>query len=569
QDSAQVLTDSVQPPLPEGPWRSPVISIREASTPPGPLPPGMRHTFTRDSVLWSSALTLGDLLGQIPGVYIARGGFLGQPEYLQYGGRGGAALEIYWDGVPMEPLGGDTLFLDPGRIALSYLRRIDVEVLPASLRIYLVSERHEGLDPRSVVCITSGSFSTGAYAGLFQNRWPQGTSIDIAADFAGTDGASGENRSDQTFDIWAKVGWMPSERFGAIYQMRRQRHDRDPVSNNGQIGVPERAGARTDFSFDLFAGSRPNGLGIRADGGAAVSSWSADSGTGLSDQSIRQAHVGLRYMHPRWTAAIHTRVADARTPFSLEAQVGVVPLPGFVLSGMGRWRRHDADRESRSVYGSAGLYRGPVSLVGTVALQKAVQAPVMLDDSAVSTADRSLIGGLNTRRLTGHVGVVHRDAYQPLPYPDLPALPAMSASPATTYLVADAQLRLSSVVTVSGWYSDPLSDSLASLQPPKHGRAEITLRSKYWRTFRSGAFDLKVRWAMESWSTGIAGLDAVGAPVELPGATFFEAHVEFQVVGFTAYWNLRNARLTDAVYVPGLDYPKNAQTFGVTWEFRN
>ena len=42
-----------------------------------------------------------------------------------------------------------------------------------------------------------------------------------------------------------------------------------------------------------------------------------------------------------------------------------------------------------------------------------------------------------------------------------------------------------------------------------------------------------------------------------------------QLLGFTAFWNLRNARLSDAVYVPGLAYPKNAQTFGITWVFAN
>jgi hypothetical protein len=97
-------------------------------------------------MLWSSAITLADLLGSIPGVYIARGGFLGQPEFVMYGGRGPAGVEVYWDDFLMYPVGADTVYVDLGRISLSYLQRVDVEVLPALLRVFLVSERHDRIE---------------------------------------------------------------------------------------------------------------------------------------------------------------------------------------------------------------------------------------------------------------------------------------------------------------------------------------------------------------------------------------------------------------------------------------
>ena len=68
---------------------------------PGPLPRGTRYTFTSDSILLSSARTLSDLLSHVPGVYVARGGWYGEPEIVLYGGRGPASLEVYWDGMPM------------------------------------------------------------------------------------------------------------------------------------------------------------------------------------------------------------------------------------------------------------------------------------------------------------------------------------------------------------------------------------------------------------------------------------------------------------------------------------
>ena len=51
-----------------------------------------------------------------------------------------------------------------------------------------------------------------------------------------------------------------------------------------------------------------------------------------------------------------------------------------------------------------------------------------------------------------------------------------------------------------------------NLQPPRHTRVQVTYRSKFWRTFRSGAFDLKVQIAAEFWTDGIGGYDAAGSP---------------------------------------------------------
>jgi hypothetical protein len=122
-------------------------------------------------------------------------------------------------------------------------------------------------------------------------------------------------------------------------------------------------------------------------------------------------------------------------------------------------------------------------------------------------------------------------------------------------------------LTLDGWFVNPYRGA-ADYQPPTHGRAQLTFRSKFWRTFRSGAFDLKVQVALESWSGGTAGL-ANGTLVQLGGVTFWETFVSFQLVGFTAFWDLRNANNSREQYVPGLPYPRNAQTFGVRWEFFN
>jgi hypothetical protein len=562
-DSA--LVDSVEAQAVRGPD---ILPVRPHETPSGPLPPGSRYSFTRDSLLWSGAITLSDLLTRVPGVYVARAGFIGQPEYVQYGGRGGSALEIYWDGVPWTPLGGDTLFVDAGRIPLTYLRQVDVEVQPARIRVFLVSERHERLDVRSKIRIESGAFKTARYGALFQQRSRNGISVDIAAHFTGTEGPSRAAGSD-AFDVWAKLGWTPNGKVGASYQVRRQDLDRDPLGGGASGGIPGRAGVRTEYQLGLFAGTRTDGLGFLLDGGLVTSTWSADSGSDLQNQRLQHAFTGVRYRRPSWSVEAVGRIADQRTPYSVEGRVGWVPLPGIVVSGDARWQQHDRDRTSRDVHGAAGIYLGPFYVAGEVSLGKRVQAPALREDTTQSTADRAVRAGLRTKWLTGQVGLVRRDAYGAHGYPELGAVPALGSVAATTYVVSEVTLRPVSALTLSGWYSDPTNGETADLQPPNHWRAALTLRSKFWRTFRSGAFDLKVQIAAEAWGAGTAGRTASDTPIVLPAATFWEMHLEIQLVDFTAYWSLRNARLTDAEFVPGLQYPGNSQVFGASWVFAN
>jgi hypothetical protein len=58
-----------------------------------------------------------------------------------------------------------------------------------------------------------------------------------------------------------------------------------------------------------------------------------------------------------------------------------------------------------------------------------------------------------------------------------------------------------------------------------------------------------------------------GSAIALPGVTFQEWFVQFEIAGFRAFYSLRNARNASVGYLPGFIQPRNAQTFGVKWEF--
>jgi len=555
------------------------VPVAEPEVPSGPLPSRTRYTFTRDSILWAGSLTVADLLKAIPGVYVARAGFLGQPEYVAYAGRAGAAIELYWDGVQLPPVGPDSLFHDVSRFHLSYIQRVDVEVLPTTLRIYVVSERYDNVTPYTYLRVMRADFNTAAYAGIFQKRWRNGLGLNLAGDFLGTDGASGSGRSDQTFDLWARLEWTPTAHSGASYQIRRQRHDRDVVGEPPEVAA--RFGVRTDYLLAFFAGARDDGLGLRADGTISSSSWKSDSVTPeVPDQRVRQAQLRVRYLEPRWKAEVIGRLGEAWVTSELVARVGWVPLPGIVFSGDARWQRHEQDRTSLLGYATLGLHRGPVSLVGGVQYTDAYLAPALATDSAQKTVDAVIRAGLSTFMLSGHVGLVRREGFKPYSFPELPIIPAFDSASAATYLEVDIKIRSSRALSFDAWYSAPVRGGrldlpagaqlqAADLQPPTHGRFQITFQSQFWRTFRSGSFDFKIQVALESWSTGAGGVDAEGAPIVHVGATFYELFLQVRLSGFKFFWNFRNAYNSPDPYVPGLTYPRSVQAYGVRWEFKN
>ena len=112
--AAQILedtlaTDSLAAPTPSTTPRATSRPIEQEEVrvpvlpqlaPPGPRPALTRIVFTRDSIEWLSGATVGDLLAQVPGVYLWRGGYIGRPEPVNFQGRGATSAEYYLDGVP-------------------------------------------------------------------------------------------------------------------------------------------------------------------------------------------------------------------------------------------------------------------------------------------------------------------------------------------------------------------------------------------------------------------------------------------------------------------------------------
>jgi len=548
-----------------------VMPMPTEETAPGPLAPGARLVFTRDSMIWTNGYTVADLLADVPGVYVARTGFTGQPSPVFYAGRGPAGLEILYDGIPVAAVGADSVAVDPGRISLVGIRRVEVERHPAFLRVYLVSERSERIGARSYLRIVNGDFKTAGYAGLFQYRWGSGLGLDVSADYFDAKGSQGTTRDARWFDMRAALDWTPTPLLSARFQIRSLTLDREATSSDLGLEIPLRGDNRKESLLRLVASTRPGRQGWSMEAGLLSTVWNADSGiadTVLGERTVNRAFVGGRLAGSRGTIDLAVRISDYHTPFETELTVGWLPLSWVVLSGNARRASHDGDRTSSTAWGSLGLYRGAFSLVGDVRWADAVPYPVLPADTAQTTLDLGLRAGLASRRLTLHAGIERRDAFTPTDFGTVPGFPAFPPTPQATYAISDLSFT-AGPITVAGWFAQPISGDAPAFQPPKQSRASFTFRSRFLRTFRSGAFDLKVQIALEAWSEGVAGVDQSGVPIPLAATSVGEAFLQFEIASFHAFYSLKNALRSREGFVPGFEYPRNRQTFGVKWIFRD
>ena len=544
--------------------RVPVLPLLDVE---GPRPPLTRIVFTRDSIEWGHAATVGDLLTQVPGVFLWRGGYIGRPEPVSYQGRGAASAEYYLDGIPYLPAGLDSIGVDPALFSISLLERIEVERWPGQLRVHLFTKRHDRLAPRSRIGIARGDNDYARYEASLERRFRSGLGFGLAGDYMSSPTSSGRSSDYSNTQIWAQGSYIPSERFGVQYQLIRSGPKREPYASvatgvEDTIGLGYKA-KRTDAQIRMTFKGR--GMGPRADLIYARTGW---TGEGIKQQ-INQIGGYLTFRAPTFSLTGSAFHRSRWTPLDARASLGWNPIAPFSARGELVHLRHFGGRNSDYANLSAGLelVRG-LAVTGTARVGKVVAAPAILSDPAQQVRDFQAALGWNRARLGFQVAYAQTSAFAPPAYPDFPRVVSLAPSPRTQWITASARLAPLPWITLDGWYSDPRSVTPDGI-PPTHSIIAGTIRSKFLRKFPSGIFDLKLRLAMETWGRGTIGRDALGAPITLKGATFMRSLIQIQLDRFTIYWDRGNLTASSLTYVPGFEIPAYGSNFGVSWEFSN
>jgi hypothetical protein len=534
----------------------------------GPLPAGSRYTFTADSLLFTGARSLSDLLAHIPGVYVARGGWFGQAEPVLYGGRGPAALEVYWDGVPYLPIGRDSVYLDPARIPLAPLERVDVIVLPAALQVYLVTARARSTVPVTQIGITTGRQDIAGYRGGYATRSRSGLGLSLLADVNSIGASPGTTTEFSSTDVWLQAEYIPpGGRLGASVQLLSSTWHRR-ASSDGR--VDDWRQERRDQVVRVFYGARSDGLGSRLLG--TVASSVAKKDTTTPDRWFFEGSLEASHTWRRASAAVAARIGQG-VPGALEARAGVIPVPGLTLAAQARHATYVGSRSADRAHATAGLALPlGISARAELAWSRGVQAPLISTDTVRQEAtDVAAWVRWEHPRVLIEVGRGRRDPFVPLGFAaSIKTVDSLGPTPRTEFVAAHASLRPLAGVELSGWYFDPVVGG-GDFEPPHHARISATFYSKFWRVFRSGIFALRGEVAVESWTRwGLGGKDSAGVVQRrMGGATFVETNVEMQLVGATLFWIIRNNNGMRGSYVEGLGYPKRVQMYGARWFFTN
>ncbi len=546
------------------------VPVLPQLAPPGPRPALTRQVFTRDSIEWMSGATVGDLLAQVPGVYLWRGGYIGRPEPVNFQGRGATSAEYFLDGVPYVAEGVDSIAVDPALFSISFLDRVEVERWPGVLRVHLFTRRHDRLAPRSRVAIARGDRDFARYEGELERRFPSGLGFALAGDYLSSPTASGTSSTYSNAQVWVQGSYIPSPRFGLQYQLIHSAPNRraftiSDVTANDTIGSGFKA-TRTDAQLRLSLRSRDDGTGPALDVIYARSAW---DGVGIDQQDDQIGGYASLVRSPTLSLTASGFHRTRWTPLDLRAGFGWNPIGLFTASAEGVLQHHFGGRTSRYVSLAAGLQpaRG-LALTGTARLGDLVAAPSILTDTAQQIRDFEVQLGWNRERLGLVASYSRTSAFSPYGYAEFLLIPTLAPSPEVEWLTLSARIAPLRWLTLQSWYSDPRKGSVDGV-PPTHSLTTATIRSKFLRKFRSGVFDLKLQVGMEAWGDGTIGRDASGAPISLRGATFFKSLVAFQIQSFTVYWDRGNLSGTDLTYVPGFTVPSYGSNFGVRWEFLN
>jgi hypothetical protein len=181
----EVLPDSINPED-----TLPAVQLPELAN---PLPEGWYTgvwEWNREEILGSKAITLAELLEEIPGVVPLRGGDYGTPVSVSVFGAGGGRIKVFRDGIEILPLEGSVP--DLSRVGIGGVRSVRVVRSVGDLRIELESVLAEGGRPYTLVEAGTGDLNTNVFRGTFSHPRALGGVVALSMERVDTRGPRGE-----------------------------------------------------------------------------------------------------------------------------------------------------------------------------------------------------------------------------------------------------------------------------------------------------------------------------------------------------------------------------------------
>jgi hypothetical protein len=541
--------------------------IAVAPRPALPEVEGRRVRWDRAAIFQSGALTLPELLAQVPGTMMYQAAHIAAPTALSWYGEPGR-VRVFLDGVAMDPLDPrDGSVQDLAPIQLFSLEEVAVERLAGELRVHLRSWRVDRTTPQTRTDVVTGSEETNLYRGYFGKRLFNGAVMQVAAQQYSTTSARTGGDGD-AISAFARLGVArgPLTVDGVVTRMGRTRFE---TKRNLVSGTPTNDAIAGFVGRDLAAYLRaawgsPDTAGFWMQVVAATLSH-AETGDTLAgrDTAVSTAQyvatAGITRWGARLSAAGRLRVRAGATSFSPELR--------------GSW-------ENRLLSVSASVDgRGADSTARTDVLAllspfpwlqfsgaHSIHAP---DDELVHGPSRTVSRVEAALRLKGRwvrAGLVQRSASLS---PGLPVFDSMYvplSTPATTGIEAGIAGPIWGPFSLE-WRGIRWSEEVA-YRPFVESHTALRVHTGFERKLTRRVFDLDA--ALFHEYRGRAEFPASpGTGTRAEGAGFLGGMLEIRIGNAHVFWYNRN--MTGKVYetVPGYLMPRLVQLYGLRWEFWN
>jgi len=174
-------------------------------------------SWDAEALLATRALTLLELLEEVPGVLSFRAGDHGQPTFATAFGLEGGRVRVYVDGIELPPLDGG--LVDLSRVGFAGVGGVRVERGMTELRIDLLPIELSDSRPYTQLEIGTGDLNTNIFRGTFAHPMALGGTLTVTLDRVDTEGPF-RGEAGATFGGHVRHTLFQGDRGGVAWEFR-------------------------------------------------------------------------------------------------------------------------------------------------------------------------------------------------------------------------------------------------------------------------------------------------------------------------------------------------------------
>lgn len=591
-----------------------------------PAPPildiGPARIYDRAALFATGSLTLGDLLGRVPGVTELTAGWVGAPTVVASQGDL-RRVRIFLDGIELDPLDRREQGTSPvNDLPIHALEEVRIERGADEVRVYARSWRVDRTDPYTRADIGTGDQNTNLYRAFFGRRYAHGEALQIAAEQYNTQpdrrlpstgglhlmGRVGMTHGPWSGDLFAERSDIDRARWAGVgnfllatdtvpgWETRRTTAyarigNGDPERGRWfqMLASAEafRGSPRTVAS--LITGTPTDTTPVNRDSTAYENQYVITGGTTAlgarlsaaeriraGGGKVSQSLSARASFEQGWLAAsVLAETKSALYPSQAEATVRLSPFGRVAVVGSasrrggGRFDRIYGIGSDTSVFFGAG---------GTPQMPSpsASSAPIVPPETYASyelSPQTSYRGeaGFRIHELWFIGGMLHRGATTLLPAAGFDTMysrsGAMRVEDEATAATAAIRGRVYKALHADAW-AVRWSDSTGLYRPQYQTRSELYLQTNLLQHFPRGNFGLLASLAHEyRSSTRFAQADGTVRSVE--GFRTLAFKLEIRIATAVVSYQFRNLLQERYAEIPGFIMPRQTQFYGVRWDFWN